>query len=68
MGEAVGRLSPEITARYKSVPWRDIVGLLNILVHEYFGIDWPFVWQIAVDHAPALRVQVAEILRSESIE
>jgi uncharacterized protein with HEPN domain len=43
-------------------------GLRNILVHEYFGIYWPLVWQTAVDHAPGLRVQVAMILRAESIE
>ena len=65
IGEAVARLSPEITARYNSVPWPDIVGLRNILVHEYFGIYWPFVWQTAVDHAPVLRVQIAEILQTE---
>ena len=65
LGEAVARLSPEITARHNSVPWPDIVGLRNILVHEYFGIYWPLVWQTATDHAPALRVQVAEILRAE---
>jgi uncharacterized protein with HEPN domain len=68
MGEAVARLSPEITAKYNSVPWPDIVGLRNILVHEYFGIYWPLVWQTAVDHVPALRAQVAEILKTESVE
>jgi uncharacterized protein with HEPN domain len=47
------------------VPWPDIVGLRNILVHEYFGIYWPLVWQTAVDHAPVLRGQVAEILSAE---
>lgn len=68
IGEAVARLSQEIRARHNSVPWPDIVGLRNILVHEYFGIFWPFVWQTAVDHAPVLREQVAEILRAESPE
>ncbi len=68
IGEAVARLTPGVTARYNSVPWPDIVGLRNILVHEYFGIYWPFVWQTAVDHAPVLRVQVAAILTAESIE
>lgn len=67
IGEAVARLSPEITARYNSVPWPDIVGLRNILVHEYFGIYWPLVWQTVVDHAPVLRAKVAEILRVESV-
>jgi len=66
IGEAVARLSPEITERYSAVPWSDIVGLRNILVHEYFGIYWPLVWQTAVDHVPVLRRQVAEILEIES--
>lgn len=68
IGEAVARLSSEVTSRYNSVPWPDIVGLRNILVHEYFGIHWPLVWQTATDHAPALRVQIAEILRAEFAE
>jgi uncharacterized protein with HEPN domain len=67
IGEAAARLTVEITARHNSVPWPDIVGLRNILVHEYFGIYWPLVWQTVADHAPALRVQVAEILNTESI-
>lgn len=45
VGEAVARLSPELKAQYGSVPWEDIVALRNTLVHEYFGIYWPLVWQ-----------------------
>lgn len=41
VGEAAARLSPELKAQYSSVPWQDIVGLRNILVHEYFGVHWP---------------------------
>ena len=47
------------------VPWTDIVGQRNILVHEYFGIYWPLVWQAATDHAPGLRNRIAEILAAE---
>ena len=68
IGEAVARLSPEFTARHDFVPWPDIVGLRKILVHEYFGIYWPLVWQTAVDHAPVLRGRVAEILNAEFSE
>lgn len=68
VGEAAARLSPELTGRHQSVPWPDIVGLRNILVHEYFGIHWPLVWQTAVDDAPALRAQIEAILKAESFE
>lgn len=44
-----------------SLPEKDIVGLRNILVHEYFGIHWPLVWQTAVDHVPVLRAQIDAI-------
>jgi uncharacterized protein with HEPN domain len=60
-----GRTEDEFVARHAVVPWPDIVGLRNILVHKYFGIYWPLVWQTEADHAPVLREQVAEILRAE---
>lgn len=63
VGEAVAKLSPDVTAHDGSVPWQDIVGLRNIPVHEYFGIYWPLVWQTAVDHAPVLRAQIAAICK-----
>ena len=65
VGEAVARLSTEIKERHRSVPWPDIVGLRNILVHEYFGIHWPLVWQTAADQATALRQQIATIMAAE---
>lgn len=61
IGEAAARLTPEAKTRDASVPWQDIVGMRNILVHEYFGIYWPLVWQTAVDHAPILRQKIAMI-------
>ena len=65
VGEAAARLSAEVRQQNPSVPWADIVGFRNILVHEYFGIHWPLVWQTAADHAPVLRQQVAQILQAE---
>ncbi len=65
VGEAAARLSPEVKERYPAVPWADVVAFRNMLVHEYFGVHWPLVWQTAIDHAPRLRTQIAEILRTE---
>ena len=65
VGEAASRVGAELRERYSSIPWADIVALRNILVHQYFGIHWPLVWQTATDHAPMLRHQIAEILRLE---
>lgn len=44
IGEASRSLSDEFQARYANVPWADIIGMRNILVHHYFGIDEDAVW------------------------
>jgi len=65
VGEAAARLSSEMTGKYPLVPWADVVGLRNVLVHQYFGVHWPLVWQTVSDHVPVLLEQVREILRLE---
>ncbi len=64
-GEAVARLSAELRGKHEDVPWADIVAFRNILVHEYFGIHWPLVWQTVSEHAPELRRRIAAILGAE---
>jgi uncharacterized protein with HEPN domain len=46
IGEAVGRLPDTIDASAPEVEWRKIRALRNILVHEYFGINLPIVWDV----------------------
>src|SRR5687768_3004669 len=62
VGEAANRVTAELKGRYPLVPWKQMIGLRNILVHQYFGIHWALVWQTATEDAPPLRVQIAEIL------
>lgn len=56
IGEAVRALSEETRASHPEVPWKSIIGLRNIVIHEYFAIR-PVLIQDIVDHElPALRV------------
>ncbi len=65
VGEAASRMSTEVTERNPQIQWRKLIGLRNVLVHEYFGIDRPMVWQVAISEAPLLRNQIAALLRTE---
>lgn len=65
IGEAVARLSKTTQERYPQIPWQDIKGLRNIIVHHYFGIDWDDVWRTAIEDVPVLRTQIIEVLHSE---
>jgi uncharacterized protein with HEPN domain len=62
IGEAVARLSQDLRSRHPAVPWADIKGLRNVVVHNYFGIDWAEVWSAAATDVPLLREQITGIL------
>ena len=65
VGEAVAGLTAELRARHPQIEWRRVSGLRNALVHEYFGVDRPMVWEVAIVEAALLRDQVAAILKAE---
>ena len=58
IGEAVRRLSVSVRERHPGLPWERIVGLRNVLVHQYDEIDWSTVWVILERDLPA---QIAEL-------
>jgi uncharacterized protein with HEPN domain len=63
IGEAVRGLDPALRQKYPSVPWRQIAGMRNILVHDYFRINKEIVWETVEKHVPLLKEQIEEILR-----
>ena len=65
LGEAAARISPELRSRHPHVPWADIKAFRNVIVHNYFGVDWKDVWTTATVDVPLLRAQVAEVIKAE---
>jgi len=64
IGEACRTLSDDFQARYANVPWADIVGMRNILVHHYFGIDKDAVWSVVEKDLPELKLNIQAILKN----
>lgn len=61
MGEATKRLSAELRQQHPSVPWKNMAGVRDKLIHDYFGVNLDIVWQIVTDELPAIGMQVEEI-------
>ena len=64
IGESCRSLSDEFQARYANIPWADIIGMRNILVHHYFGIDTDAVWSVVEHDIPELKFNIETILKN----
>lgn len=62
VGEAANRLSEDLLLQYKGIPWRQIIGLRNMVIHEYFGIDKELIWNIVKENLPSLKEQILLIM------
>jgi uncharacterized protein with HEPN domain len=64
VGEAAGRVSSEERTCHPDIPWPEIVGLRNRLIHGYDSVDFDILWQIVSDDLPPL-IAALEKLRDE---
>ena len=66
MGEAVNRLPAKLRERHVGIPWREIIGMRNRLIHGYDGVDYDIIWDVLDTHAPQLVGRLPEIIAAES--
>ena len=61
IGEAVKQLPDEFKAQHSSLPWAQMAGLRNRIVHDYAGLDLEIIWEIVLRSLPELREQLVAI-------
>ncbi len=62
LGEATKGIPATFRRKHPDIPWSKMVGMRDVLIHDYMGVDLKTVWKVAVERLPELRV-LLEALR-----
>ena len=62
LGEAAKKVPMSVRKRHAGVPWKQMAGMRDKLIHEYFGVNFQIVWEIATNDLPLLKQQFFAIL------
>jgi uncharacterized protein with HEPN domain len=62
IGEAANGITEETQQRFSEVEWAILKSVRNVLVHEYFGIDYDIIWNAIKDRIPDLKQKISNVL------
>ena len=65
IGEAAKRLHPDFKTQNAHIEWRQMAGTRDILIHEYFGVDYDIVWNIIENILPDLQPAIEQMISIE---
>ena len=65
IGEAAKNVDPEIKAKYPEVEWKKMSGIRDVIIHDYFGIDYEIIWQTLETKIAPLKEWIEIIIAKE---
>jgi uncharacterized protein with HEPN domain len=66
IGEATKKITADFKYRWNTISWKNMAGMRDKLIHEYFGVDYSIVWDVVKNKIPDLYIQIQEIIKKES--
>lgn len=65
IGEATKKIPADVKYRWNTISWRQMAGMRDKLIHDYMGINYLIVWDVAKNIIPVLIPQIEEIIIAE---
>ncbi len=62
VGEATKRVSQGLKEQHQQIPWRQMAGLRDVLIHDYMGISLKIVWNVVQNELPQLKIKIIGLL------
>jgi uncharacterized protein with HEPN domain len=63
MGEAANHVSESCQAKYFQIPWRQIIGMINRMIHAYFDVDLDIIWQVITQDLGSLLSEIKKAIK-----
>lgn len=63
IGEAVKKIPTQLKDKYQEIPWKNMAGMRDRLIHAYFGIDYQLLWDTIKNEIPQIKSKLERILK-----
>lgn len=65
IGEAAKNIPEDFRKQHNTIPWKKMAGMRDVIIHQYFGINYKIVWDTVVKTLPLLKKQIMQVLNVE---
>ncbi len=62
IGESIKNIPSDFKGSHENIPWKEITGMRDILIHQYFGVDLELTWEVIIVDLPKLKKSVIAII------
>lgn len=65
IGEATKKISTDFKVEWSAIPWKDMAGMRDRLIHDYMGVNYSIVWDVFRNKIPELHKQIQKVLNEK---